>query len=128
MKGICMNFLNSDNIVSKNIHWLLRIVLAITFVNHGYPKLGKEVASLGMIGYLVGPFEFLGGLFVLIGPFIKYKNSIVTRLGGFMIAVIMLGAIYMHAFSWKDKGFLELEWQMLLFATSLMFVFKGDEI
>ena len=57
-----------------------------------------------------------------------YKDSIVTRLGGFMIAVIMLGAIYMHAFSWKDKGFLELEWQMLLFATSLMFVFKGDEI
>ena len=45
-----------------------------------------------------------------------------------MIVVIMLGAIYMHAFSWKDKGFLELEWQMLLFATSLMFVFKGDEI
>ena len=123
-----MNFINGNSFISKNIHWLLRIVLAITFLNHGYPKLGKEVASLGMVGYLVGPFEFFGGLFVLIGPFIRYKDSMITRLGGFMIAIIMLGAIYMHAFSWQDKGFLELEWQMLLFSASLIFVFKGDQI
>ena len=115
-----MNFINANSVISKNIHWLLRIALAITFLNHGYPKLGKEVANLGMVSYLVGPFEFFGGLFVLIGPFIRYKDSIITRLGGFMIAVIMLGAIYMHAFSWKDKGFLELELQMLLFASSLI--------
>ena len=120
-----MDFINNDNIISKNIHWLLRLTIAGTFFVHGYPKLGSEVAQLGMIGYLVGPFEFLGALFVLIGPFTK---DILTRVGGAMLAVIMLGAIYMHAFSWKDKGFLELEWQMLLFAASLMFVFKGDEI
>jgi len=113
---------------TKNVGWLLRIVLALTFFNHGYPKLGKEVAGLGFIGYLVGPFEFFGALFILIGSFFKYRNSIITRLGGFMIAVIMIGAIYMHACVWEDKKLLQLEWQMLLIAVSLIFVFKGDKI
>ena len=103
------------------------MVVAGTFFVHGYPKLGAEVAKLGMIGYLVGPFEFLGGLFVLIGPFIKYKDSIITRLGGLMLAIIMIGAIYLHVFQWGDSlG--DVEWQMLLLSVSLMFVFKGDEI
>ena len=73
-----MNFLNNNNIVSKNIHWVLRIVLAITFFNHGYPKLGKEVASLGIVGYLVGPFELLGGLFVLTTVIVSSSVSIFT--------------------------------------------------
>ena len=111
----------------KHIHWLVRLVLSCTFFVHGYPKLGKEVAELGLIGYLVGPFEFLGGLFVLIGPFLKYKDSAITRIGGLMLAIIMAGAIYLHVFKWGDTlG--DVEWQMLLFAISLMFVFKGDEI
>ena len=111
----------------KHIHWLIRMVVAGTFFVHGYPKLGAEVAKLGMIGYLVGPFEFLGGLFVLIGPFIKYKDSIITRLGGLMLGIIMIGAIYLHVFQWGDSlG--DVEWQMLLLSVSLMFVFKGDEI
>ena len=119
-----MDFINNDNIISKNIHWLLRLTIAATFFVHGYPKLGSEVAQLGMIGYLVGPFEFLGALFVLIGPFTK---DILTRVGGAMLTVIMVGAIYMHLFKWGDTlG--DVEWQLLLLAVSLFFVFKGDEI
>ena len=111
----------------KHAHWLIRMVVAGIFFVHGYPKLGTEVAKLGMIGYLVGPFEFLGGLFVLIGPFLKYKDSAITRIGGLMLTIIMAGAIYLHVFKWGDTlG--DVEWQMLLFAISLMFVFKGDEI
>ena len=45
-----MNFLNNDNIISKNIHWLLRLVVAGTFIVHGYPKLGTSVANLGLVG------------------------------------------------------------------------------
>ena len=119
-----MDFINNDNAISKNIHWLLRLTIAGTFFVHGYPKLGSEVAQLGMIGYLVGPFEFLGALFVLIGPFTK---DILTRVGGTMLTVIMVGAIYMHLFKWGDTlG--DVEWQLLLLAVSLFFVFKGDEI
>ena len=44
-----------------------------------------------------------------------------------MLTIIMAGAIYLHVFKWGDTlG--DVEWQMLLFAISLMFVFKGDEI
>ena len=112
------------DILSKNIHWLLRIVLATTFIHHGYPKLGQEVASLGHLGYLIGPFEVFGAIFVLIGPLVPYM---LTRIGGIMISVIMLGAIYMHLFKWGDKGFFELEWQILLLSVSLFFVFKEDD-
>ena len=114
----------NNNVISKNIHWLLRIILAVTFLNHGYPKLGQEVANLGYLGYLIGPFEFFGGIFIIIGPFIPYM---LTRIGGMMMSIIMIGAIYMHIFTWQDKGFLELEWQLLLLSVSLFFVFKGDE-
>ena len=49
---------------SNNIEWFLRIPLIGTFLYHGYPKLGVEVANLGFIGYLVGPFEFFGAIFL----------------------------------------------------------------
>ncbi len=119
-----MNFINANSFISKNIHWLLRIVLAITFLNHGYPKLGTEVGELGMLGYLIGPFEFLGALFIFIGPFAK---DILTRIGGGMLAIIMIGAIYLHLFKWGDT-LADVEWQLLLLAVSLFFMFKGDDV
>ena len=109
--------------VSNNIHWLLRLTIAGTFFVHGYPKLGGNL-DMGLIGYLVGPFEVIGGIFLLIGPFTK---DILTRTGGVMLAIIMVGAIYLHLFKWDD-GLGDVEWQMLLLAVSLIFVFKGDEI
>jgi uncharacterized membrane protein YphA (DoxX/SURF4 family) len=118
-----MNFINNDNVISKNIHWLLRLTIAGTFFVHGYPKLGGNL-DMGFIGYLVGPFEFLGALFVLIGPFTK---DILTRVGGAMFAIIMAGAIYLHLFKWGD-ALGDVEWQMLLLAVSLFFLFKGDEV
>ena len=119
-----MNFISNDSFMFKNIHWLLRFTIAGTFFVHGFPKLGNEVAELGILGYLIGPFEFLGALFILIGPFTK---DILTRIGGGMLAIIMIGAIYLHLFKWGD-GLGDVEWQMLLLAVSLFFLFKGDEI
>ena len=99
------------------------LYISSTFFVHGYPKLGGNL-DMGVIGYLVGPFEFLGALFVLIGPFTK---DIITRTGGGMLSIIMIGAIYLHLFKWGD-ALGDVEWQMLLLAVSLFFVFKGDEI
>ena len=121
-----------NNFLSKYIHWVLRLVLAATFIMHGYPKLGYNL-GMNFIGYLVGPFEIFGAIFLLLGAFSK---DIITRLGGLMIAIIMLGAIFiihfqdgwmMHATADSvpyTRGF---EWQALILAVSLMFVFKGNK-
>ena len=119
--------------IGEHIHWLVRVVLAITFVLHGYPKLGYDL-GMDYLGYLVGPFELFGGIFLLIGPFVK--NNI-TRIGGLMIAIIMLGAIFkFHLYQgWKMHATVEsipytrgFEWQVLILVVSLLFVFKGDEV
>ena len=113
------------DIISKNIHWLLRISLAGTFIAHGYPKLGGDL-GMGIIGYLVGPFEFFGAIFILVGPFTK---SFLTRLGSLMIAVIMLGAIFVvhlpQKIAWK-QGNDGIEWQVLLLCVSIYFLVQGD--
>ena len=119
-----MKFISNDNFISKNIQWVLRFTIAGTFFTHGYPKLGTEVGELGMLGYLIGPFEFLGALFIFIGPFAK---DILTRIGGGMLAIIMIGAIYLHLFKWGDT-LADVEWQLLLLAVSLFFMFKGDDV
>tara|TARA_Y100000590_G_C15570938_1_gene958552 strand:- start:65 stop:406 length:342 start_codon:yes stop_codon:yes gene_type:complete len=110
-------------IISEKINWLLRIVLAATFLKHGFPKLGVFVADLKYVGYLIGPFEFIGAVLLLIGPFI---NDTVTRLGSFMLGVIMIGAIYLHLFKWGDNlG--DVEWQILLLSVSIYFFVKGND-
>ena len=106
--------------INNNLEWLLRLPLIGTFIYHGYPKLGSEVANLGYVGYLVGPFELLGAIFLLIGPFIGKQ---LQRIGALMIAVIMVGAIYMHIFQWSDT-IKDVEWQILLLGVSLFIALK----
>ena len=53
-------------ILNDNIHWLLRISLAGTFIAHGLPKLGGDI-GMGFNGYLIGPFEFFGAILILSG-------------------------------------------------------------
>ena len=110
--------------ISLNIHWFIRITLAITFVLHGYPKLGTSVAQLGYIGYLIGPFEIIGGILLIVGPFF---NDFITKVGAAMLAIIMVGAIYMHLFKWND-GWSGIEWQVLILSTCTLFIFKGNDM
>ena len=51
----------------------MRIVVSFIFFVHGFPKSGQEVASLGLIGYLVGPFEVLVSIFVNSWSYYKVK-------------------------------------------------------
>ena len=111
-------------IIKSNIHWVLRIYLAYVFISHGYPKLGNEINNMGIIGYLVGPFEFFGALFLLLGSFTK---DFITKLGGCMISIIMIGAIYLHLFKWGD-GILDVSWQIFLLTISLIFLIRGNKI
>jgi|TARA_B100001540_G_C15757228_1_gene619926 uncharacterized membrane protein YphA (DoxX/SURF4 family) len=111
------------NILYKYTHWFLRVPLILTFILHGYPKLGTSVANLGFIGYLVGPFEFFGAILIALGPF--FNKEILTKVGSGMIAIIMVGAIYMHLVKWKD-GFMDVEWQILLLCVSVYLLIKSD--
>ena len=113
-----------SNYLHENIHWLMRLIMAYIFFSHGLPKFGKIVANLGYIGFLIGPFEVLGGLLLIIGYFTK---EIFTKIGGFMIAIIMSGAIYMHLFKWGDS-IADMEYQMILLVVSLYFLVKGNDI
>ena len=108
------------HLIKNYHHWILRLYLVYVFVPIGYGKLGASVANLGNIGYLVGPFEFFGALFLLIGPF---TNDMVSRIGSLMISIIMIGAIYMHIFKWNDTIF-DVKWQILLLVISLYLLIK----
>ena len=109
-------------IISSNIHWLVRITLTITFIVHGYPKLGENL-GMGFIGYLVGPFEVIGGIFLILGPIIDKEN--ISRIGAALIAIIMLGAIFVVHINDGWKG---MEWQILILSTCLLFVCKGNDV
>ena len=109
-------------IISSNIHWLVRITLTITFIVHGYPKLGENL-GMGFIGYLVGPFEVIGGIFLILGPIIDNEN--ISRIGAALIAIIMLGAIFVVHINDGWKG---MEWQILILSTCLLFVCKGNDV
>ncbi len=112
------------NIIIRNIHWLIRISLASTFIYHGYPKLGVSIANLGYVGYLVGPFELLGAMFLILGGFL-HEN--LTRVGSLLIAIIMIGAIYMHLFKWNDH-LSSVEWQFLILANCIFFIIRGNKV
>ena len=113
-------------LINKYIIWLLRIPLAITFLVHGFPKLGGNL-GMGFIGYLVGPFEFFGALFIIVGPLYK---DVISRLGSLMIAIIMFGAIFIvhlpQKFVW-NQGDGGVEWQVMLLCVSLFLLIKGNE-
>jgi putative oxidoreductase len=114
---------------------ILRIVLGIIFIGHGSQKLfgafgGPGIAGVtgffgslgipmpGVMAWVVGLFEFLGGWYVLLG--------FLTSLGGVMITCVMLGAIATVHISkgfWNGKG--GMEFPLALIAAALALVFAG---
>ena len=83
---------------------LLRVVLGVVFVAHGYPKLFKKdpgpkgvsgfLKSLGFpaplfFAYVLGIVEFFGGLLTILGLW--------TRLAALLITIVMIVAM------WKVK-------------------------
>ena len=117
--------------LGENLHWLLRLSLATTFIVHGYPKLVDPSGLINMglpsiIAYLVGPFEFFGGILLLIGGLVKNdKFANISRLGASLIAIIMIGAILVVHIGdgWKGN-----EFQILILSTCLLFIVKGNDV
>ncbi len=124
-----MKFLNS---LSPYAHWLLRLSLAAVFLYHGFPKFQMlnqmaEMMHLPLfVATLVALAEVGGGALIIVGGFSK---DWITRAGGAMIAIVMIGAIVLvhgqNGFDLSKGGF---EYVMVLLAISLYLVIKGNSI
>lgn len=128
----CMNkLLNCDCSHCRGCVMLfLRLFLAFIFINAGTGKLPIVVGegltnSLPLfLVYLVASFEILGGIFMLAG--IKFQA--LTRLGALMIAIVMIGATYMHWCVWGDAfGSKNVMYPLLLLTVSLLFLTDNDQ-
>lgn len=118
------------NKFSAHSHFLPRIVLTITFIVHGLPKLTNPtpMVEMGMpliMVYLVGIFELGGAGLLCYG----IKQDWATRIGSILLAVIMIGAILMvhleNGWNNMNGGF---EWQALILAVCLLYATKGNSI
>ena len=124
------------NKLSGIAHWLPRLSLAATFLYHGLGKFPMAEGLAQMMGmpvvavYMLAMMEVGGALLMLWGGF---GPDWATRVGGLLLAVIMVGAISMVHFpnGWNSinmgsgnmgKG---MEFQVLILAVSLYYVFKG---
>ena len=121
---------NILNKYSSYSHYLPRVVLAITFLVHGYPKLTNPslMVEMGMpliMVYFIGLFEVGGAGLLLYG----IKEDWATRIGSILLAVIMIGAIFMvhlpNGWNNMNNGF---EWQALILAVCLLYATKGNSI
>lgn len=130
--------MNQLNKLSGIAHWLPRLSLAVIFIYHGFPKVamtGDVAAMMGMpfiMVLMLGLFEIAGALLMLWGGF---GPDWATRLAGLIFTAIMIGAIVMvHAqYGWSsinmgNNGGRGMEFQVLIIAVSLLFVFKGNGI
>jgi putative oxidoreductase len=124
-----MEFLKS---LAPFAHWGIRLSLAATFIYHGLGKFPPDGFAQGMglplpVAWLVALGEVGAGL-ALIGGAVLARD-ILTRLGGLLVIVIMIGAIFMvhlkNGFSVSNSGY---EFQLLMLVTGLYFLLKGNDV
>ncbi|MCH8023551.1 MAG: DoxX family protein [Candidatus Marinimicrobia bacterium] len=128
-----MEFLNR---YANLVHWLPRVALAGIFIPHGISKftMGQAMADgMGMpviMIYMIGLMELTVGVCMIVGAL---GRDMLTRLAGLLIAMVMLGAIFMvHWPQWffmateaKPMGGMEL--QVLTMTVGLYFLVKGND-
>ena len=126
------------NFISKVAVWfrnedagllVLRVAVAIPFIVHGYAKLAdhgmyvQAFASMGIfapafMAWFVGLVEFVGGIVVLLGIFV--------RTAGVLLTVVMVVAIAtVHAKSGYSAMTGGYEYQLTLLLTALAVAFTG---
>ncbi|MCW9708776.1 DoxX family protein [Fodinibius salsisoli] len=131
--------MNRLNEFSGIAHWLPRLSLAAIFLYHAFPKVVMTGAVSQMMGmpaamvFMLGLVEIVGSLFILWGGF---GPDWATRAGGILFSIVMVGAIFMvhwqHGWNSINMGTGNegrgMEFQVLILAVSLLFVFKGNAL
>ncbi len=121
-----MNFLDK---LAPHVHWGLRASLAATFLYHGLGKfpVGEFSQAFGMpvvVAWAVTLAEIVAGVALIAGAF---GREMLTRLGGFIVIVIMVGAIALvhgkNGWNVMNGG---MEFQALMLVTGLYFLARGN--
>ena len=120
-------------------HWLLRIPLAIVFIQQGFMKIPVDIAEAESYGlsYLVWWFvaygELLAGIGLLIGGVMMYSwwswiGDLLTRFSGFVMGCIMTGVIWIGQPSsvWDVIPYDNLH--VLLWVGGLYFALRGQKV
>ena len=116
--------------LAPHVHWLMRLSLAATFIAHGIPKFPPDgLVQMGLlliVGWAVAFGEVGAGIALLVGAFTDER---LTRLGGLLVVVIMIGAIALVHFKngWlvQNRG---MEFQVLMLAAGMYFLTKGNKV
>jgi putative oxidoreductase len=112
----------------KNSAWgplLLRLMVGIIFIVHGYAKLtsiGLTAVFFGYAGiplpnamaWLVGIVELLGGIALVLGAFTKHAAV--------LLSIVMIVAIITYHY---PKGFGSMEYPLALLFANLALLFTG---
>ena len=78
---------------------ILRVVIGIIFIYHGFPKLlnsSKMSAGMRMSAtaiFILGLAEVIGGVGSILGLY--------TQIAAIVLSIVMAGAIYMKIVKWK---------------------------
>lgn len=113
------------HMLTRNIHWLVRLVIAAIYLFHGVEKLPADqfAEHFGLplsIAYLVA----VGEIFIAVCIFFGGLGlSWLTRLGGFCMIIIMVGAIVVAKWGLPWSG---MEFDVLLFVLGLSYLVRGN--
>ena len=120
-------------------HWLLRIPLAIVFIQQGLMKIPVDIAEAESFGlsYLVWWFvaygELLAGIGLLVGGVMMYSwwswiGDLLTRFSGFVVGCIMTGVIWIGQPSSVWDVILYDNLHVLLWVGGLYFALRGQKV
>ena len=120
-----MNAELSKNKLHDIAHMGLRASIGIIFIVHGFgnfgnPGFGGWISSMGIPAEMQIPIalaEFVPGILLLIG--------VLTRLSGLLLAIVMLGAIFLVKGASNLTGDGGYEFDLILLATSLVIIASG---
>ena len=119
--------------------WIIRLGLGISFFLHGFGKLPLDASGLlaSNLGYpialMVAWGEVLAGLGIILGGLIAGTiGSLITRISGGAIGVIMIGAISIAHSNWGiffgERGsVLFASEQLFLLLLGIYFAIKGNQ-
>ncbi len=109
---------------------IIRLIVGIIFLTHGFPKLQNLDKTKDFImtlrwfkpvtlwAIILGTTEFFGGLFLLIG--------FMTKIAAALLLIVMLIALIYHVFVWKDS-FKNYELSLLLTACLIALLMLNGE-
>jgi len=117
-----------DSVVSLDTGlFLIRLGLGLVFVVHGWGKLDDLAGTVGffnnaglpaVVAYLVAVIEFVGGIAMIAGVWTKWA--------GWLLAIIMAGAILFVKGKMGFIGGYEFDLSLLLMALGVAFMGPGE--